>query len=259
LSSLVTYQLIEGNIAHITLNRPEAANALSLQLLDELNAVLNKLKNKDTITGVIIIGSGEKVFCAGADLKERESMTETEAIQTVKYIGQTINNVAELPMPTIAAINGAAYGGGLELALACDLRVASEQVKLGLTETALAIIPGAGGTQRLSRLIGPGLAKRLIFTAERITGSEAFDLGIVEYLVEKDVFKKSLDIAKKISHNGPIALKQAKIAIDYGLHTDLATGLTIEHLAYKETLTTNDRLEGLRAFKEKRRPNYQGK
>lgn len=259
MSSLVTYQLIEGNIAHITLNRPEAANALSLQLLDELNAVLNKLKNKDTITGVIIIGSGEKVFCAGADLKERESMTETEAIQTVKYIGQTINNVAELPMPTIAAINGAAYGGGLELALACDLRVASEQVKLGLTETALAIIPGAGGTQRLSRLIGPGLAKRLIFTAERITGSEAFDLGIVEYLVEKDVFKKSLDIAKKISHNGPIALKQAKIAIDYGLHTDLATGLTIEHLAYKETLTTNDRLEGLRAFKEKRRPNYQGK
>jgi len=259
LSSLVTYELIEEKIALITLNRPTAANALSLQLLDELNNILNQLKENETITSTIITGAGEKVFCAGADLKEREKMTETKAISTVQYIGETINNVAKLPMPTIAAINGAAFGGGLELALACDLRVAREDVSLGLTETALAIIPGAGGTQRLARLIGVGMAKRLIYTAERITGKEAFNLGIVEYLVGKDAYTKALAIAKQISNNGPIALRQAKLAIDNGLQTDLTTGLTIEHLAYKETLTTEDRLEGLRAFKEKRRPNYKGK
>lgn len=259
MSSLVRYELLDEKIALITLNRPTAANALSLQLLDELNNFLNKLKTNETITTTIITGAGEKVFCAGADLKERETMTETEAIATVQYIGETINNIAQLPMPTIAAINGAAFGGGLELALGCDLRIASEQITLGLTETALAIIPGAGGTQRLARLIGTGLAKRLIYTAERITGKEAFDLGIVEYVVNNNVLNKSLEVAKQISNNGPIALRQAKLAIDNGLQTDLTTGLMIEHLAYKETLTTEDRLEGLRAFKEKRRPNYKGK
>lgn len=259
LAQLVTYDLIESNIAIITLNRPHAANSMSLQLLDELNDILNAIKINETITCTIITAAGDKVFCAGADLKEREKMTEAEAIQTVQYIGHTIDNIARLPMPTIAAINGAAFGGGLELALACDLRITTKHISLGLTETALAIIPGAGGTQRLARLIGVGQAKRLIFTAARISGAEAFELGMVEYLVEADVFAKTLEVAQQISNNGPIALRQAKLAINHGVETDLTTGLMVEHLAYKETLNTADRLEGLQAFKEKRQPNYKGK
>lgn len=257
LSQVVTYELISEKIALIALNRPKAANALSLQLLDELNNILNDLKTNETIVSTIITGAGEKVFCAGADLKERETMSEKEAIETVKMIGETITKIAELPMPTIAAINGAAFGGGLELALACDLRVAQERISLGLTETALAIIPGAGGTQRLARLIGIGQAKRLIYTAARITGKEAFNIGIVEYIADHAV-DQALTIAKQMTANGPIALRQAKTAIDNGLQTDLETGLKIEHLAYQQTLTSDDRLEGLHAFKEKRQPNYKG-
>jgi len=257
LSQVVTYEFISDKIALITLNRPKAANALSLQLLDELNNILNHLKTNESIVCTILTGVGQKVFCAGADLKERETMNEKEALETVKMIGQTITNVAELPMPTIAALNGAAFGGGLELALACDLRVAQENISLGLTETALAIIPGAGGTQRLARLIGVGQAKRLIYTAARISGKEAFDIGIVEYLAENAV-EQALTIAQQMTANGPIALRQAKLAIDHGLQTDLETGLMIEHLAYQQTLTTEDRLEGLQAFKEKRQPNYNG-
>ncbi|HLS06814.1 MAG TPA: enoyl-CoA hydratase [Bacillota bacterium] len=257
MSQVVTYEFISDKIALITLNRPKAANALSLQLLDELNNILNHLKTNESIVCTILTGVGQKVFCAGADLKERETMNEKEALETVKMIGQTITNVAELPMPTIAALNGAAFGGGLELALACDLRVAQENISLGLTETALAIIPGAGGTQRLARLIGVGQAKRLIYTAARISGKEAFDIGIVEYLAENAV-EQALTIAKQMTANGPIALRQAKLAIDHGLQTDLETGLMIEHLAYQQTLTTEDRLEGLQAFKEKRQPNYNG-
>ena len=257
MSQVVTYEFISDKIALITLNRPKAANALSLQLLDELNNILNHLKTNESIVCTILTGVGQKVFCAGADLKERETMNEKEALETVKMIGQTITNVAELPMPTIAALNGAAFGGGLELALACDLRVAQENISLGLTETALAIIPGAGGTQRLARLIGVGQAKRLIYTAARISGKEAFDIGIVEYLAENAV-EQALTIAQQMTANGPIALRQAKLAIDHGLQTDLETGLMIEHLAYQQTLTTEDRLEGLQAFKEKRQPNYNG-
>src|SRR5690625_1700101 len=254
----ITYQLIDKKIAIITLNRTKAAYSLSIKMLDELNEQLNTIKDNPQITTTIFIGAGDKVFCAGADLKERETMSETVAIRTVQYIGETINRIAKLPMPTIAAMNGVAVGGGLELALACDLRIAGEQISLGLTETSLAIIPGAGGTQRLARLIGPGLAKRLIYTAERISGQEAYQLGIVEYITEHNVLNQALEIAKQINDNGHVALRHAKIAIDHGLQTDLATGLTIEHLAYKETLTTEDRLEGLQAFKEKRRPNYKG-
>lgn len=251
---------IEEHIALITLQRPEAANAMSKELLDELNNTLQAVDSNPSIYCTILTGSGEKAFCAGADLKERKGMTNSEVIQAVQLISSTVTRVEQMKMPVIAAINGVAFGGGLELALACDLRVAADHVKLGLTETSLAIIPGAGGTQRLPRLIGIGQAKRLIYTAKPVSAHEAMSLGLIEEIATSDqLLHTTMTTAKLIANNGPIALRQAKQAIDSGMQTDLLTGLTIEHLCYKETIATDDRLEGLTAFQEKRKPKYKGK
>lgn len=259
MSTLITYR-IEEDIGIITLNRPEAANALSTKLLDELNEIITKIKSSDKIRSVIITGAGEKAFCAGADLKERSGMNDQEVVTAVQYIGETISTIERIPIPVIAAINGVAFGGGLELALACDIRIAASHIKLGLTETSLAIIPGAGGTQRLPRLIGIGQAKRLIYTAKPIDAREAFSLGLIEQIVETDeLYGEALKMAKQIAENGPIAMRQAKSAINLGMQTDLQTALEIEHICYKETIKTEDRLEGLRAFREKRKPEYKGK
>lgn len=250
---------IKNNISVLTLKRPEAANALSIKMLDELNQAIDNIDNNSDVYCTIITGSGEKAFCAGADLKERKNMTEREVVQTVQYIGKTINRIEKMRMPVIAALNGVAYGGGLELALACDIRIASEQIKLGLTETSLAIIPGAGGTQRLPRLIGTGQAKRLIYSAKPVNAQEAYNLGLLEEITTKEqLFDTAMDLASVIAKNGPIALEQAKISINQGMQTDITTGLQIEHLSYKQTIPTKDRQEGLLAFREKRKPMYKG-
>ncbi|WP_174613471.1 enoyl-CoA hydratase [Virgibacillus ihumii] len=255
----VEYQKRE-NIAVLTLNRPEAMNAMSKKLLDALNEHIQSINNDNSIRCTVITGSGEKAFCAGADLKERKGMSEKQVIEAVSYIGETVKNVENMKMPVIAALNGAAFGGGLELALGCDIRIAADHVKTGLTETSLAIIPGAGGTQRLTRLIGPGKAKKLIFTAKPVTADEALELGLVEQIVSVDnLLDEAREAATMIAKNGPVALRQAKTAINQGLQADITTGLAIEHLCYKETIPTEDRIEGLQAFKEKRKPVYQGK
>ncbi|BDG35669.1 enoyl-CoA hydratase [Geobacillus sp. 44B] len=259
MSSFVSYELQENGIAIVTLNRPEAANALSTSLLNELSELLGDLAFRKDIRVVIVTGAGEKVFCAGADLKERAGMNETEVRKTVALIRETINQVEQLPQPVIAVLNGSAFGGGLELALACDIRVAVDTAQLGLTETSLGIIPGAGGTQRLPRLIGKGKAKELIFTAKRITAQEAAQIGLVEYVVPRaQLMEKALEIAGQIAANAPIAVRQAKLAVNRGLDVDLATGLRLEQMAYEVTIPTKDRLEGLQAFKEKRKPVYKG-
>lgn len=250
---------IEHHVCILTLNRPEAANALSIQMLNELNQALDTIANDMNVFCTVITGSGEKAFCAGADLKERKGMSDEDVIKTVRLIGQTIDKVESLPMPVIAAINGVAFGGGLELALACDLRVASKEAKLGLTETSLAIIPGAGGTQRLPRLIGLGQAKKLIYTAQRINGESALELGIVEEVAKQsELLEATLTLAKQIASNGPIAVQAAKKAINEGMQTDLASGLEMEHQNYQLTIPTKDRNEGLLAFQEKRKPEYKG-
>jgi|UniRef100_C5D2D5 methylglutaconyl-CoA hydratase len=259
MSELVQYTALENGIAIITLNRPESANALSTALLYELSHLLYDLAFRRDVRVVIFTGAGEKVFCAGADLKERAGMNETEVRKTVALIRETINQIEQLPQPVICALNGSAFGGGLELALACDIRVAADTAQLGLTETSLGIIPGAGGTQRLPRLIGKGKAKELIFTAKRITAKEAEQIGLVEYVVPREqLMEKAMEIAEQIVVNAPIAVMQAKIAINRGLDVDLATGLRIEQMAYDITIPTKDRLEGLQAFKEKRKPVYKG-
>ncbi|EHL79504.1 MULTISPECIES: enoyl-CoA hydratase [Bacillus] len=246
-------------ITIIILNRPEAANALSKQLLSELKQLLQTIKGQNDIQTVIITGSGP-FFCAGADLKERKGMDEEEVKQAVQQIRSIINEVENVPQPTIAAINGAAMGGGLELALACDIRIAAQDAKLGLTETSLGIIPGAGGTQRLPRLIGKGRAKELIFAARKISGAEAETLGLVEYAVEAErVLEKAFELAKEFVENAPLSLRQAKIAVNKGMETDIMTGLKIEELAYNALLNSSDRIEGLKAFQEKRQPRYTGR
>lgn len=257
--NFVTLEIQDG-IAVIQFTRSEAANALSVQMLHEINEVLEEVHYNRSIRAVIVTGAGEKAFCAGADLKERKGMNEEETRKTIALIGKTVNHFEALAQPVIAAINGVAFGGGLELALACDIRMASSTAKLGLTETALGIIPGAGGTQRLPRLIGIGKAKELIYTARRLSAEEAYRYGIVEHIVEpQELLDEAKILAHEIGKNAPLSLIQAKTAINQGMQTDISTGLEIESLAYSRLLQTEDRLEGLKAFQEKRSPVYHGK
>ncbi|WP_307324371.1 enoyl-CoA hydratase [Evansella vedderi] len=250
---------IKGHIAYLTLKRKGSANALSQALLDEMMTVFQQWKFDPSIRTIIITGDGDNVFCAGADLKERRDMNETQVRQAVNKIRQTIQMVEDMPIPVIAAINGSAIGGGLELALACDLRLASDQAKFALTETTLAIIPGAGGTQRLPRAIGTQRAKEMIYTGKRITAETAESWGLILKVVSQDsLLEEATKLANEIGQNGPIAIKQAKFAINQGIEVDLKTGLSIEEKAYELTIPTKDRKEGLTAFKEKRSPVYTG-
>ncbi|MET4562799.1 enoyl-CoA hydratase [Lysinibacillus parviboronicapiens] len=259
MTQLVRFELIAGNIGLITLTRPEAANAMSVQLLNELGATLDKVNGDPTVRVVLLTGTGQKAFCAGADLKERKGMSDRQVKQIVQLIGATVTKVEALAQPVIAVLNGVAFGGGLELALACDLRVAAAHTQLGLTETSLGIIPGAGGTQRLPRLIGIGKAKELIYTARRLNAVEAKEYGIVEYVFDgHELQEKAQQLALEMAKNAPLSLMQAKIAMNQGVEVDLATGLKIESLAYSALIPTEDRLEGLLAFQEKRSPQYSG-
>lgn len=251
---------VQDSVAVVVFTRAEAANALSVQMLQEINEALEAIHYDRSIRAVIVTGEGEKAFCAGADLKERKGMNEEETRKTIALIGKTVNHFESLAQPVIAAINGVAFGGGLELALACDIRMASSTAKIGLTETALGIIPGAGGTQRLPRLIGMGKAKELIYTARRLSAEEAYQYGIIEHIVEpQDLLEQAKELAREIAENAPLSLIQAKTAINQGMQTDISTGLHIESLAYSRLLHTEDRLEGLKAFQEKRSPVYRGK
>jgi enoyl-CoA hydratase/carnithine racemase len=246
-------------VAILKLNRPQAANSLSKQMLIQLQSAITECQSNPSVRSVILIGEGDKIFCAGADLKERIDMNETEVYAAVTLIRDTINQLESLAKPVIAAINGAAFGGGLEIALACDIRIAAQTAKLGLTETSLGIIPGAGGTQRLPRLIGIGRAKELIYTARRVEAEEALCIGLVEYVTPPEaLLERALAIAEQIARNAPIAVSQAKIAIDHGWGKDIRTGLSIEQIAYEVTVPTKDRLEGLQAFREQRRPIFKG-
>src|SRR5690625_4780256 len=216
--SLVTYKKIDNHIGIITLNRPSAANALSTLLLHELNDSIELINQDNNIRSGIVVGTGEKAFCAGADLKERKEMTDKEVVHAVAFIRQTIQRIESIAVPVIAAINGVAFGGGLELALACDIRIAAENVKVGLTETSLAIIPRAGMTQRVSRVIAIEQAQRLIYYAKAIGAEEAYELGIFEEIVPfESLLVTAIDEAKQMAENGPIAIQQAKLAIDRGI------------------------------------------
>jgi len=249
----------KDGILVLTLNRPEVMNSFNFALLRALKAEVDAVRFRPEVRVVIITGTGEKAFCAGADLKERATLAPLQVKEFIFTIRDLFTSIENLNKPVIAAVNGVALGGGTELALACDIRMASETASMGLTETRLAIIPGAGGTQRLPRLIGRGKAKELIYTGKRVSAAEALALGLVNQVcAPKDLLEACHAMAAEICETGPIAIEQAKYAINHGLETDLHTGLAIESNAYWVTIPTKDRLEGLAAFREKRKPVYRG-
>ncbi|AEH47564.1 enoyl-CoA hydratase-related protein [Parageobacillus thermoglucosidasius] len=247
------------HIGYVTLHRPEAMNCFDYATLCQLGEAVERIHLNRDIRVVIFTGAGDKAFSAGADLKERKTLNEMEVRRNVKKIRDVFNAVANLPQPTIAAVNGYAFGGGFELMLACDFRIAVKGAIMGLTEVSWAIIPGAGGTQRLPRLIGEAKAKELILTARKITAEQAYEYGLLTNVVEKENLMPSCEaLAHEMMQNGPIALQQAKYAIQQGMNVDLQTGLAIEAKAYELTIPTKDRLEALAAFSEKRKPQFTG-
>lgn len=256
--SLIEQQNQDG-VLTITLNRAESMNALSRALVDELLEALDASVRDDSVRILILRGSG-RAFCAGADLKERAGMSPDEVVTFVTKLRAMMEKIRKHPKVTIAHITGFALGGGLEMALACDLRYAAANVKVGLTETGLGIIPGAGGTQYLARVAGLSTAKLLIFKAKPIITQEAKALGIVDVCDEADALAQRLaDDTKAMANNAPLALQAAKMAIDMGFETSVENGLAIEKVCYDRVIPTEDRLEGLRAFKEKRKPVYRGR
>lgn len=248
-----------ATIEHWTMDRPEAMNAFNRALLVALGTELDRIE-AGTETRAIVLSGGVKAFSAGADLKERRTMPPEEVPAFVRLIGGTFERIAASGVPFVAAIEGVAFGGGLEIALACDIRVAGAAASLGLTETRLAIIPGAGGTQRLARLVGVGRAKELILTGRKLDASEAAGLGVVEFVVEAGgAVARALDCAWAIAGGGPVAISAAKAAIDGGFHREIGAALEWERECYARTLPTTDRVEALLAFSEKRRPRFTGR
>lgn len=255
----ILYEAQDG-IAMMTLNRPTVMNAINRELLHRLEERVAALRFDPSVRVVIITGSGSKAFCAGADLKERSTLSPEEVKTFLHTIGCLYQELEQLDKAVIGVINGVALGGGLELALTADIRIAADTAIMGFPETQLAIIPGAGGTQRLPRLVGKGTAKEMIFSGQPIDAQKALSLGLVNKVLPADqLIAGSRKMAATIAQAGPIAIQQAKSAIDKGLEADLHTGLAIESKAYSICIPTQDRLEGLTAFKEKRQPVYKGK
>lgn len=251
---------VSNHVAIITMNRADSLNAFNYETLQQLQSRVEEIRVNPDVNAVVFIGAGDKAFSVGADLKERKTLTDEQVKRNLYQINDCFNAIDQLPQPTIAAINGFAFGGGMELALACDFRIAARDALMGLTETSLAIIPGAGGTQRLPRIVGQAKALELILTARRFSAEEGFSFGLITKVVDKsNVLTESKAFAAGLLANGPIALKQAKYAIKNGMNVDLHTGLQIERKAYEVTLPTEDRLEALQAFAEKRKPVFRGR
>ena len=249
----------EGDLVRLRLERPEVMNCLSFPTLRRFRTLLEELRGDLSIRCILISGAGERAFCAGADLKERKTMPAERVPDFVRNIRGLMDDVASMPQPTVAVVQGFAFGGGTELMLACDLRVAAEEAMFGLTETTLAIIPGAGGTQRLPRLIGASRAKDLILTGRKIGAAEAEQIGLVNRVAPRESLDEAaLELAETIAANGPVAVRAAKEAIDVGTEAPIGEGLEIEALCYQKVLPTTDRLEALAAFAEKRKPQYKG-
>jgi enoyl-CoA hydratase/carnithine racemase len=252
-----------GPVAFVTMNRPEAANALSKALVAALESAFAELagglKRGDDVRAVVLTGAG-KAFCAGADLKERLTMSLEQTWGFLDELNRLVSAVAVFPRPVIAAINGAAFGGGLELALACDIRISADTAEMGLTEVRLGIIPGVGGTQRLSRIASVAAAKELILTGRRVRAQRAYALGLVSDVVPAaHLADAAAKLAEEIASAGPLAIAAAKRAIDEGFALPLADGLALEAACYEEVLASDDRNEGLAAFAEKRPPTFKGR
>jgi enoyl-CoA hydratase/carnithine racemase len=250
-----------GGVGLVTLDRPARMNALSRAAVQRFGEIGRELGSQQDLRLVIVTGAGDQAFCAGADLKERSSMTEAEVREMLVSYESELGWLASIAVPTLAAINGAALGGGLELALLCDLRVAATHAVLGLPETSLGVIPGAGGTQRLPRLLGEARAKELILRAARLSASEALILGLVNQVMPKSeqFLFEVMAWAEPILNGAPLAIRAALQAMRGAAERDLASGLALERSAYETCLKSEDRLEALAAFAERRKPTFKGR
>jgi methylglutaconyl-CoA hydratase len=250
-----------GGIALVTLARPERMNALSRALVARFGEIGREIAAQDDVRLVIVTGAGDKAFCAGADLKERAGMSQDEVRALLLAYESELGWLETIAVPTLAAVNGAALGGGLELALLCDLRVAAQHAVLGLPETSLGVIPGAGGTQRLPRLLGEARAKELILRAVRLTASEALILGLVNQVMPpgEDFLREVMAWAEPILNGAPLAIRAALSAMRGATTRDLREGLALERAAYERCLSSEDRVEALAAFNEKRKPVFKGR
>ncbi len=250
-----------GTVAVWTIDRADRMNALSRATLLAFGKLAREAEENASIRAIVVTGAGDKAFCAGADLKERQGMTDNDVRVQVDLYRRELGPLDRCSKPVVAAINGAALGGGLELALCCDLRVAASHAMLGLPETSLGIIPGAGGTQRLPRVIGEARTKELILLARRLTAAEALGWGLVNRVTPagKDVVDDTVEWIAPIAEGAPIAQAAALEAIDRALATSLEIGLELEKVSYEKTLVSEDRREALAAFAEKRKPIFAGR
>lgn len=249
-----------NGVVLLTLHRPEVLNALNTKMAVELIEVLNELKYDESVRVLIITGSGSKSFCAGADLKERNGMSREDWKRQHDLFEEVTKLLRNFPFPVIAAVNGYAMGGGMEIALSCDLRTAAESSKMGLPEAKLGLIPGIGGTQMLSRLVPIGLAKEFMYTGKAITANEGKQWGLINHIYENEaLLEETMKLAASIAKNAPLSLKALKKAVNKGSETDLETGIILELEAYYQCANSEDRLEGIYAFNEKREPKWSGK
>ncbi|MHB8987142.1 MAG: enoyl-CoA hydratase/isomerase family protein [Eubacteriales bacterium] len=249
----------DNGLGIITINRPEVRNALDPQTFAEIREAARQLRADNGIRVVVITGAGGKAFASGADIRTLRERSMLDALITEST--EVLNFLENLNKPVIAAVDGFALGGGCELAMACDIRIATEKSKFGQPEVNLGIIPGNGGTQRLVRYVGLGKAKELIFTGEVITAREAKEMGLVNHVVpdEKSLMEKVKELAGKMMNKGPVAISLSKASINTGMNTDINTGLLFERYAQTIAFGTEDRIEGTTAFLEKRPANFKGR
>lgn len=250
-----------GSVVIWTIDRESRMNSLSRALLVALGKLVREAATNDSVKAIVITGRGDKAFCAGADLKERQGMTENDIRVQVQLYRSELGPLDRSPKPVVAALNGVAFGGGLELALICDLRVAAEHAQIGLPETTLGIIPGAGGTQRLPRIVGEARAKEMILLGRRLSAAEALAWGLVNRVTPKgtSVVDDAVAWIEPIAHGAPIAQAAALEAIDRSFDTTLELGLELEKVSYDKVLVSEDRREALAAFTEKRKPVFKGR
>jgi enoyl-CoA hydratase/carnithine racemase len=250
----------DGFVVTVELNRPEALNAMNTAMGEDLLRCFEEIHRDRAVRAVVFTGAGTRAFCVGGDLKEREGMTD-ETWRAQHVIFETAAaRVLHCPVPVIAAVEGFAMGGGCELAVLSDFVVCGETAVFAVPEVTRGIFPGIGGTQLLPRILGAPMAKEMIFTGRRVDAREAKAIGLVNHVVPAGQARtKALEIATTIADNGPFAVRQAKKAIDWGGETDLETGMILAIEAYNNTVTTDDRLEGVRAFNEKRKPRFTGR
>jgi len=248
----------EPPLGWIYLNRPDKLNAINEQLMKDLRQAVDELVADDQIRVIIITGLG-KAFCAGADISQFKTLNGLTAWEFAKKGRELMDYIENLPKPTIAMINGYALGGGLELAMACDIRIAAEEAQVGLPEITLGIYPGFGGTQRLIRLIGKGKAMEMMMTGDRIPAREAERLGLVNKVVPlTELEKETRSFAIKLAEKPPVALKLVKLLVNQGLDIPILAGLNMESLGWGVVFSTEDAKEGVNAFFEKRKPNFKG-